>query len=218
MRVTDTCGTLSPIESSTVNVQNPTAGFTIAPNPAQPNQQVTFTATDDAAITNYAWDLDGNGSFETSTGANNVAQQTYTSGGTFPIRLQVTFSNASTATDVQLLTVNTLPEANFAWTPLPPVVGEPVTFTPAGSRDFGGGTITAYEWDLDGNGSYETVGPSPPAHVYTLGRRRVGRPEGHRQRWHRHRDPQDGDRAGDQAASELPLLPGTTRCPARRSP
>jgi PKD repeat protein len=166
VRVTDTCGATSPVESSSIDVQNPRPAFTIAPNPAQPGDPVTFTATPQASATNYAWDLDGDGTFETDTLGVNTAQKTYTDGGTFVVRLQVTYSNGAQDTAVNGLTVNFLPEANFTFDPNPPVVGEPVTFQPTGSRDFAGGTITGYEWDLDGDGTYETAGANPPAHVY----------------------------------------------------
>jgi PKD repeat protein len=166
IRVTDTCGAVSAIESGSVNVVNTDPAFTISPNPAQPNTPVTFTATADPAITNYAWDLDGDGTFETDTDASNTTQRTYTDGGTFGIGLQATYSNGALDTAFRVLTVNFLPEANFTFSPNPPVVGEPVTFQPTGSRDFAGGSITGYEWDLDGNGTYETTGANPPAHVY----------------------------------------------------
>ena len=39
--------------------------------------------------------------------------------------------------------------------PNPAVVGQTVTFNGSGSSD-PDGTITKYEWDLDGNGTYET--------------------------------------------------------------
>jgi PKD repeat protein len=167
VRVTDTCNVVSTIESASITVVNTDPSFTIAPNPAQPNVPVSFTAVADPAITNYAWDLDGDGTFETDTDAVNTAQKTYTDGGTFVVGLEATYTNGAKDTAFKALTVNFLPEANFTFSPNPPVVGEPVTFQPTGSRDFAGGTITAYEWDLDGNGSYETPGANPPAHVYT---------------------------------------------------
>jgi PKD repeat protein len=166
VRVTDTCNATSPIESTSIDVQNPRPAFTIAPNPAQPGDSVTFTATPQASATNYSWDLDGDGTFETNTAGVNTAQKTYTDGGSVGVGLQVTYSNTAQDTAFRLLTVNFLPEANFTFDPNPPVVGEPVTFQPTGSRDFAGGTITGYEWDLDGDGTYEATGANPPAHVY----------------------------------------------------
>ena len=44
--------------------------------------------------------------------------------------------------------------------PNPVVAGQPVTFDAGASTD--DGTIVRYEWDLDGNGSYETDGGASP--------------------------------------------------------
>jgi plastocyanin len=52
----------------------------------------------------------------------------------------------------------------FSWAPSSPKTGEAVTFS-AGAFTDPDGTIARYEWDLDGNGSYETVGAAP-AHTY----------------------------------------------------
>ena len=57
--------------------QPPTASFSVAPNPANTGQNVTFDATassdPDGTIAKYEWDLDGNGSYETDTGTTKTA-------------------------------------------------------------------------------------------------------------------------------------------------
>ena len=52
-----------------------------------------------------------------------------------------------------------------------PSSGRPVTFNGAGSSD-PDGTIAKYEWDLDGNGTYETsTGTTPTTtHAFTASR------------------------------------------------
>lgn len=50
---------------------------------------------------------------------------------------------------------NVGPIAAFTASPSPAQTGETVTFAGAGSSDLDG-TIAKYEWDLDGNGSFET--------------------------------------------------------------
>jgi PKD repeat protein len=50
---------------------------------------------------------------------------------------------------------NQPPNAAFTISPNPAQTGQTVTFNGAGSSD-PGGSISKYEWDLDGNGSYET--------------------------------------------------------------
>jgi hypothetical protein len=49
--------------------------------------------------------------------------------------------------------VNAPPSASFTAAPNPVRVGEAVSFDASESADTGG-TITKYEWDLDGNGSF----------------------------------------------------------------
>ena len=64
--------------------------------------------------------------------------------------------------------VNTRPVAAISHTPSEPRTGEEVTFSAAGSND-PDGTIVDYEWDLDGNGTFELdTGFTPQAtHTYT---------------------------------------------------
>ena len=47
--------------------------------------------------------------------------------------------------------------------------GEPISFNASGSKD-PDGTIAKYEWDFDGNGTYETNGGSNPRHLAQLQR------------------------------------------------
>jgi hypothetical protein len=72
----------------------PTAAFTIAPNPVLPGRNVTYdgSSSSDAngPIAHYEWDLDGDGTFETDTGATAQASKSYPATGTVPISLRVT--------------------------------------------------------------------------------------------------------------------------------
>ena len=65
-----------------------------------------------------------------------------------------------TATTTLNVIATTPPSPAFVATPNPVVAGQPVTFDAGGSTD--DGTIVRYEWDLDGNGSYETDGGASP--------------------------------------------------------
>lgn len=76
--------------------------FTASPNPVCPNGTVHFDASasrdPDGSIVNYKWDLDGDGTFETDTGKNPVATQTYgLSPGQQRVQLKVT-DNAGLST------------------------------------------------------------------------------------------------------------------------
>jgi PKD repeat protein len=159
LRVTDNKGATAET-SRTVTVQrDPTAAFTLSPNPADSGQTVTFngsTSSDpDGSIAKYEWDLDGNGSYETDAGTTATTTRSYTAAGTVNVGLRVTDNNGATNTVTHALTVNGAPTASFTVSPNPAQTRGTVTFNGSASS-VSGGTITKYEWDLDGNGSYET--------------------------------------------------------------
>jgi PKD repeat protein len=149
--------------SRTVMVQSaPTASFTATPASVAPGGSVSFNASASAdaegPIAKYEWDLDGNGSYETDTGATATTSRTYTTSGTVTVGLRVTDGSGSTAATTRTVTVtNTPPTASFTVSPSPAATRQVVTFNASGSTD-NGGSIARYEWDLDGNGSYEVNG------------------------------------------------------------
>ena len=55
---------------------------------------------------------------------------------------------------------NQPPSASFTVSPNPAQTGQTVTFDASGSTDTDG-TIAKYEWDLDGNGTYDKTTPTP---------------------------------------------------------
>jgi hypothetical protein len=67
-------------------------GFSFAPPSPAVGEPVTFGASavpgDESAIARYVWDLDGNGSFETDTGATPAAQHTYDRAGAVPLQVR----------------------------------------------------------------------------------------------------------------------------------
>jgi PKD repeat protein len=129
-----------------------------------PGAQVTFDAsgsTDpDGTIKKYEWDLDGNGSYETTT-TTPTTTKTYTANATVPVHLRVTDSGGATDTLTHNLVVQTPPTAAFSFTPAKPKTGQSVSFDASGSHAAGTATIVKYEWDLDGNGTYETTTSTP---------------------------------------------------------
>jgi YD repeat-containing protein len=152
----------------------PNGGFTISQNPAKTNTSITFDGSashdPDGTIAKYEWDLDGNGTFETNSGSKATVTHSYTAEGEYTVRLRVTDNNGATDTAVRTLTIinNLPPTASFTATPSVVKEGEPISFSGAGSSD-PDGTIAKYEWDFDGNGTYETNGGSNPviSHSYT---------------------------------------------------
>jgi YD repeat-containing protein len=138
----------------------PSASFTAAPNPAQTGEAVNFDGSGsddpDGAIVKYEWDLDGNGSLETETGAEPVVQKTYATAGSYDVRMRVTDSSGNKSSTVRTITVtNRAPVSAFSPSPSTANKGQVVTFDAGASSD-PDGTIAKYEWDLDGNGTYET--------------------------------------------------------------
>ena len=133
-----------------------------APNPVGFNTTVTFNASaskdPDGTIAKYEWDLDGNGTYETnSDDERDDDAQIHLRRDRSTVRLRVTDNRGATDVTVRTLNVigNQFPTASFTATPNPAIQGLPVTFNASASSD-PDGTITKYEWDLDGNGTYET--------------------------------------------------------------
>jgi PKD repeat protein len=153
----------------------PNAGFTVSANPTKTATPVSFDASvsndSDGTIAKYEWDLDGDGSFETNSGSNPKVTHSYSAEGELDVRLRVTDNKGATDLAVQTLKVidNQPPTASFTVAPEIDVVGEPVALNASGSSD-PDGTIAKYEWDLDGNGSYETNAGSSPTlnHTFTV--------------------------------------------------
>jgi hypothetical protein len=106
--VTDSDDGLASVPATqTVTVQNigPTASLAASTAKRVAGVRTTLSAAasqdPDGSIVNYRWDLDGNGTFETNTGATPTANRTFPRFGTFRVGLQVTDSdgaiNATTA-------------------------------------------------------------------------------------------------------------------------
>jgi hypothetical protein len=86
----------------------PTAVLGIDPNPAHSGQTVSFTgygSTDvDGDIVSYEWDLDGTEGYETTTSVG-YTERTYTTPGSFPVRLRVRDATGRTHFDTKTMEV-----------------------------------------------------------------------------------------------------------------
>jgi PKD repeat protein len=155
----------------------PKAKFTISPNPALVSEQlvatqaraakfvdvevfgrnaVTFnasTSTDDSDIVKYDWDLDGNGSYETHK-TTPTASRSYANPGTLTIRLKVTDDGGKSAITTHTLVVHKRPVARIAASAPVALIGDTLSYSAAGTSDDNG--IAKIEWDLDGDGTFET--------------------------------------------------------------
>ena len=172
LTVTDSANEATAVTQQ-VTVQNatPNATFSVSDTSPDIGQMVDFdgSASSDfegpISETNHDWDLDGNGSFE-STG--KTPSRSYSTPGPVTVRLQVQDANGATHIATQVITVN----GNTPPTAVPTIshedepggtpgidVGETVTFDgSASTAGEPGDTISLYQWDLDGNGTFERTG------------------------------------------------------------
>ena len=105
--------------------KDPVARFENTPAPVVAGSPVTFDASQssdaDGPIANYAWDLDGNGTFETDTGASPTVTRTYSLGqiGTVNVALRVTDGDGASAVAERLLTIDLRVNFQTDTAPLP---------------------------------------------------------------------------------------------------
>jgi large repetitive protein len=183
LRVTDNDGgTQTTFRSLKVNAK-PTASFSYLPVTPLINSPVTFNGASssdpDGSVASYAWDLDGDGTYE-ATGATPA--HTYATAGTVTVRLRVTDNNL-TVSDVlerEVTVQASQPKAGFTYAPHDPLPGQAVTLTStsAPSASPGAPSLVATQWDfvysplvdftLDGAGasivtSFATAGAHPVA-------------------------------------------------------
>jgi hypothetical protein len=85
---------VSATRSFIVDTTAPLALVTAAPNPALTGRAITFSAGGSSdtgsGVARVEWDLDGDGSFETDTGAGRSAVRSYAEPGTYAVLLRVT--------------------------------------------------------------------------------------------------------------------------------
>jgi subtilisin-like proprotein convertase family protein len=137
-----------------------------APATARPGQLVTLDATashdDEGPIAAYAWDLDGNGTFEQDTGATPATTVSWPDPGDHTVRVRVTDGDGATAVRSATVTVqNLLPQAVLVASAGSVQTGGEVVFDASASSD-PDGHVVRYDFDVDGNGSFETPGGAVP--------------------------------------------------------
>ncbi|HVE69449.1 MAG TPA: PKD domain-containing protein, partial [Solirubrobacteraceae bacterium] len=167
VRVTDEDGA-GAVDTLDVVVRNrpPVPAFT-HPAPVLAGSAMTFDAggsTDpDSAISRYEWDFDGDGTYEVDGGTAPTAQHAFPAAGDVTVGLRVTDEHGAVETTTRSVSVTLAPVASFTATPNPVSLQRPVAFDASASSD-ADGTIARYEWDLDGDGSFETdTGAVPSA-------------------------------------------------------
>lgn len=138
-------------EFVTVGTENrpPTANITVAPSAPSPGQEVTINANPsdpDGNVTDVRWRVDGE---VVSTSARFT--YTFTEAGDHRLNVTVLDDAGATSASERVVTVteaNSPPRASISASPSSPTVGVTVSFTATASDP--DGTITGYEWRLDG--------------------------------------------------------------------
>jgi PKD repeat protein len=119
---------------------------------------VNFDASESSVpggtITGYYWDLNGDGVYETSTGATPTVAYTFTTPGVKYVGLGVEASTGATATAQLMVAVTHPPVARLTSPTAAREVPLTLTLDASGSSDQDG-EVVRYAWDMDGNGSYE---------------------------------------------------------------
>jgi len=122
----------------------------------------------DGTISSYKWDFDGNGIFDyTSTTTGNTTHK-YNTKGTFNAKFVAIDNLGTTQSAIVTITItNIKPTIVVSVSTLNAKVGASVQFHASGND--ADGYITKYEWDFEGDGTYEwsstTTGNA--THVYS---------------------------------------------------
>jgi PKD repeat protein len=141
----------------------PVANFAVPPCTINVACDFVSTSTDDAQVTAWSWDFDGDGTPDANT-AN--ASFKYTTAGTFDVSLTVRDAQGLSQTKTSTTTIapvdppNTPPTAGFTHT----CNAADCSFTST-STEVAPGTIATYAWDF-GDGA--TAAVSNPSHGYTV--------------------------------------------------
>lgn len=151
----------------------PTARITRAPpGDVAVNEVVSFSgagSTDDQDVAqlSYGWDFDADGVID-ATGVN--ASYAFTSAGVYDVALRVTDAARASGTAIATVTVNAginrPPVASFVFAPTSPQVGTTVSFDASASSD--DGRVVRYEWDFNGDGTFDVTGTPNDARMVSF--------------------------------------------------
>lgn len=125
----------------------------------------------DGFITKFEWDFDGNGTFDFTSASTGNTTHTYTTAGKFNAVFRVTDNDGLTATATASATaVRTgptgSPTATISLPANPITVIAPATIAFNGSGSDPNGSITKFEWDFNGDGTFDFSSPTSAATTF----------------------------------------------------
>src|SRR4051795_10809047 len=133
----------------------PSASFTYSPASPLTLEPVTFTSTSTGDVTGIAWDLDNDGLYDDGTAP--TATLTFPSSAAYTVRLRAVGPEGSGEQTQRIRVANRPPTASIAYFPATPQAGDALNFVAL--PEDSDGTIASQEWDLDGDGVFESTGP-----------------------------------------------------------
>jgi len=168
LRVSDSAGhtaTAETVVAVTVGGNAlPTA--VLAVTPANGNSPLAVmldgsgSSDNDGTLVRYDYDIDNDGIWDAYDAGPSV-HWTFQTHGDYVVKLRVTDDRGGQATTTRPVHVNAVPNASLHAVSGPMTAGSTVTFDASDSLDLEG-PIVKYEWDADGNGSYEINGGTTP--------------------------------------------------------
>lgn len=129
--------------------------FTFTPNGGNAPISIRFTPVPitNAAINQFQWDFDGNGSINVTDTVGRDQVFTYNTPGTYAVSLKITDSQGRTDTRVKSVVIGNAPPvvtANASPTNGPVPLN--VSFFATATDSDG---VASFEWDFDGDGTYD---------------------------------------------------------------
>jgi len=107
----------------------------------------------DGTIVLYEWDFNGDGTYDYSSATAPNTSFTYTDNGLYHAQIRVTDNDGLSATDTVVIRVGSSPTASASADPMSGTAPLSVNFT--GTANDLDGSIVLYEWDFNGDGTYD---------------------------------------------------------------